>query len=274
MRLPYKSAPYWVVLILVVTALGFWPSFFSSLDAAPLAFHIHGMTATAWIILVGFQSWSIHQDYRNWHRMIGKMSLALFPLLAAGFIMIINVSAQGYMDVENVYYQQLGPSFAWGLGVAFFAYLWFFFKALRHRRNLDLHSAYMLSTLFLVWEAPVSRLILGFIPTMGVEGPDDFINISYAIITGIAMAMIFAIILYLLDTTRRKPFLVAAIFMAIQIAGFLFLAEPESRSTMFSTYAQLSPILTVSSGFVLGLLAAWFGWRYPLIHTEMKVEYN
>ena len=273
MRLPYKSAPYWVVLILVVTALGFWPTFFSSLDAAPLAFHVPGMTATAWISLGGFQRWSIHHNKRKWHRMIGKTSLALFPLLAAGFIMIINVSAQGYLDVENVYYQQLGPSFAWGLGVAFFAYLWFFFQALRYRRNVDLHSAYMLSTLFLVWEAPVSRLILGFVPFMSVEGPDDFINISHAVIIGISMAMIFAIILYLLDTSRRKPFLVAAIFMAIQIAGFLLLAEPESRSTLFTAYAQLPPIFTVGTGFILGLLSAWFGWRYP-VNSKMKSEYS
>lgn len=268
MQLPYKSAYYWVLLILVVTALGFWPTFFSNVESAPLAFHIHGMTATAWIVLVGFQSWTIHHNKANWHRTIGKTSLVLFPLLAAGFIMIINVSAQGYLDVEDVYYQQLGPSFAWGLGIAFFAYLWFFFQALRHRKNINLHSAYMLSTLFLVWEAPVSRLILGFVPIMSIEGPEDFINISYAIIIGIAMAMIFAFILYLLDPSRRKPFLVATICMAIQIAGFLFLAEPESRSTLFTAYAQLSPILTVGAGFVLGVLSAWFGWRNPVQNSE------
>lgn len=274
MHLPYKSTYYWVLLILVVTALGFWPTFFSKVNSAPFAFHIHGMTATAWIILVGFQSWSIHHNKTNWHRIIGKTSLVLFPLLAAGFIMIINVSAQGYLNGEDVYYQQLGPSFAWGLGIAFFAYLWFFLQALRHRRNVYLHSAYMLSTLFLVWEAPVSRLILGFVPIMSIEGPDDFINISYAIIIGISMAMIFAFILYLLDTSRREPFLEAAIFMAIQIAGFLFLAEPESRSTLFTVYAQISPILTVGTGFLLGLLSAWFGWINPVQHSTVESKYH
>lgn len=188
--------------------------------------------------------------------------------------MIINVSAEGYLDVDNFYYQQLGPSFAWGLGIAFFAYLWLFLQALRYRRNVHLHAAYMLSTIFLVWEAPVSRLILGFIPSMSVEGPGDFPNISYAIIIGIAMAIFFAIILYVLDTSRRKPFLVAAIFMAVQIAGFLFLAEPESRNSLFTAYAQLSPVLTVGTGFLLGLLAAWIGWRYPLHQSEVKVKYT
>lgn len=274
MHLPYKSAPYWVVLILVVTGLGFWPSFFSNLDTAPLAFHIHGITATAWIILVGFQSWSIHQGKRKWHRIVGKLSLALFPLLAAGFIMIINVSAKGYLEVDSFYYQQLGPSFAWGLGVAFFAYLWFYLQALRYRRDVNLHSAYMLSTLLLVWEAPVSRVILGFIPFMSIEGPGDFPKISYAIIIGISMAMLFAIVLYLLDPKRRKPFLVAAIFMAIQIAGFLYLAEPESRSTLFTAYAQLPATLTVGIGFILGILAAWLGWKYPLRHSEISSSIN
>ncbi len=272
MSLPYKSAPYWVLLVLVVIALGFWPTFFSNLETASISFHVHGITATAWIILVGFQSWSIHHNKRRWHRIVGKTSLVLFPLLAAGFVMIINVSAEGYLNVDNFYYQQLGPSFAWGLGVALFAYLWFYLQALRYRRDVNLHAAYMLSTLFLVWEAPVSRLILGFIPSMSIEGPADFINITYAIIIGIAMAMVFAIILYLLDPARRKPFLVAAIFMGIQIGGFLFLAEPESSSTLFTAYAQLSPILTVSIGFVLGMLAAWFGWRYPLARSDFETR--
>lgn len=80
MSLPYKSTPYWIALVLDVTALGFWPSFFSSVDTAPLAFHIHGMTATAWILLVGFQSWSIHHEKHKWHRIIGKSKSCSFPL--------------------------------------------------------------------------------------------------------------------------------------------------------------------------------------------------
>lgn len=274
MNLPYKSAIYWVILVIAVTALGFWPRYFSSISTASIAFHVHGITATAWILLVGFQSWSIHYKRRKWHRIIGKMSLALFPFLAAGFIMIINVSAEGYLNVNDPYYHKVGPSFAWGLGVAYFAYLWLFFQALRHRRNVNLHAAYMLSTLFLVWEAPVSRLILGFVPAMSVGGPEDFYKISYAIIIGIVMAMLFAIYLYIQDPARRKPFLVTAIFMAVQIAGFLYLAEVDTRNYLFTIYAQLSPIFTVGVGFALGVIAAVLGWKFPARRTKAIPEFS
>lgn len=270
MLLPYKSTPYWVLLVIVVTVLGFWPRYFSSINTASFAFHIHGITATAWILLVGFQSWTIHHGKRKWHRKVGKMSFALFPFLAAGFVMIINVSAEGYMDVDNIYYHNLGPSFAWGLGVAFFAYLWFFLQALRHRRDVNLHASYMISTLFLIWEAPVSRIILGFVPAMSVGGPDDFYKISYAIIIGIAMAMLFAIYLYLRDPANRKPFLVTAGFMAVQIGGFLFLAEPEARSFLFNAYSELSPIVTVGIGFTLGVIVTWVGWKYPVHRSHIE----
>lgn len=54
--MPYSKAHYVVALVLLATIIGFWPSYFGNLREAPLAFHFHGVIATAWIILLMLQA--------------------------------------------------------------------------------------------------------------------------------------------------------------------------------------------------------------------------
>ena len=51
--MPYRRA-WWAMLVLApIILLAFWPAYFGALPTAPLAFHAHGLTATAWLLLVG-----------------------------------------------------------------------------------------------------------------------------------------------------------------------------------------------------------------------------
>jgi hypothetical protein len=91
--MPYPHAHYLIALVFLATIVGFWPSYFSNLDDAPLAFHVHGITASAWVVLVAYQSWSIHSRHNTLHRKSGLASLVLLPLLTGSLVMIANVSA-------------------------------------------------------------------------------------------------------------------------------------------------------------------------------------
>lgn len=275
MGLPYKWGHYAAAAVFVVTVVGFWPTFLASLGDAPLAFHVHGVTAMTWIILVGLQSYSIHTGRKMLHRRVGVSSLFLFPLLIVGFIMIVNVSAEGFLVPEDPFYQHLGPAFGWGLAIPLLAYLWLYFQALRNRRNVYLHAGYMLSTIFLLWEPPVVRIIIRYVPSMSVEGPGDFQNISDGIAISIAMAMVAALLLYLRNPRLRKPFLVVAVFMGVQISGFLYFADTQWWRATFRAYAGLPAGLTVSIGLILGSLIAWLGWRGPArAHPAPRVSAN
>ena len=84
--MPYRNAHWWAAFVAVVTVVGFWDSYFLELDTVPLAFHAHAVTALAWIGLAGLQSWTIHHRRHALHRMTGKASFLLFPLLMASFV--------------------------------------------------------------------------------------------------------------------------------------------------------------------------------------------
>ena len=44
--MPYRHAHYYLLLLLPLAFLAFWPRYFSDLRAAPLAFHVHGLAGT------------------------------------------------------------------------------------------------------------------------------------------------------------------------------------------------------------------------------------
>lgn len=261
--MPYKYAYLLVGLVLVVTVVGFWPTYFAKLDSVPFAFHAHGFTATAWIILVAFQSWSIHNRARVLHRRVGMLSLLLFPLLIASFVLIINVSAARFLKGDNVFFQQFGALIGYIMVTAIIAYLVLFVQALRHRRNVYMHAGYMLATPFMLWESNFGRVLNQFVPSFQIEDSADFQEVMDAIVVSDIMAVAFAIFLYLRNRKHGTPFAVVAVLLLAQVGGIYLLDEALWLREMFTEYAHLPAEITVGTGFALGLLAVWLGWARP-----------
>lgn len=261
--MPYPRAHYFIALILLATIVGFWPSYFGNLGDAPIAFHVHGIIAIVWVVLVAFQSWSIHSRRNSMHRNIGLVSLIILPLLTGSLVMISNVSASGYVE-GGPYYELVGPIFGYATIPPLIAYLVLFAQALRHRRQVNLHSGYMLGTVFFMWEPTAARLLVRFFPPMAINSPADFHKVADAIALGIVLPLLLAIYLYLRNRMVGLPFLVVTGFLAVQIGGIYWIAETEVWRQFFGWYATLPATITVGSGVLLGALASWYGWRYPL----------
>lgn len=261
--MPYRYAYLLVGLVLVVTVIGFWPTYFAKLDSVYGAFLYHGLTAAAWIVLVGFQSWSIHHRARVLHRKVGMLSLLLFPLLIASFVMIINVSASRFLKGDSQFWQQFGPIFGYIMVTAITAYLVLFFQALRHRRNVYLHAGYMLATPFMLWEASFGRVLNQYVPPFQIGGPEELHKVMDNIVISDMMAVALASFLYLRNRKHGTPFLVVAALLLAQIGGIYLLDEALWLRELFTSYGQLSQEVTVGTGFVLGALIAWLGWTKP-----------
>lgn len=261
--MPYPRAHYYVALVFLVTIVAFWPSYFGVFGDSPLAFHVHGITASAWVVLVAFQSWSIHFRRNSLHRKSGLASLVILPLLTGSLVMIANVSAARYSE-GGAYDNFVGPIFGYATAPALLAYLVLFAQALRHRRQVYLHAGYMLGTVFFLWEPAASRLLVGFVPQMAIGGPEDAHKAAHAIALGIVLPLLLAIYLYLRNRKLGMPFLVVGVLLAVQIAGIYWIADTEVWRQFFGWYAKLPATITVGSGVLLGVLAAWYGWRHPV----------
>lgn len=257
--MPYPLAHYALGLVLLVTVVAFWPSYFGQLSEAPVAFHVHGVSAILWIVLAGFQSWTIHDGRRRLHRSMGLASLGLFPVLIASLVMIANVSAEAHA-AGDAYGRQVGAVFVWATAAALVAYLWLFKEALRNRHRVHLHAGYMLATVFFLWEPAASRLLVGFFPPMAIGGPADFHKIPHAIALGSAMAIPVAFYLYLRRDRGRAPLLATIFLLLLQIGGIYTVAGTDLWRAGVEAYAGLPGWVTVGAGFLLGALAAGWGW--------------
>lgn len=258
--MPYKYGHYFVGFVLLVILAGFWPSYFTVVGKVPLAFHVHAATATSWVLLLLIQSVAIHARKNAFHRLLGKASFVMFPLLIVGFVMIINVSASRYAAEESPFIALLGPSFGIGMAIAIAAYLTLFHLALRNRRNTRLHAGYMLATPMILFESPFSRIMAEHFPWMNVIGSEGPRALLDTIVISNGLVAIFALTLYFMNRKGGAPWLVAAFFVLLQSVVMWFAPDMPGLDVVFSAYSQLPPALTIALGLLAGAAAAWTGW--------------
>jgi len=269
--MPYRHAHYFVGFVLLVTVTGFWASYFTRIGGVPLAFHVHAFSATSWLLLLIAQSLTIHNRRPAVHRLMGRASFALFPLLIAGFVMIINVTAQRYAAAESPFITALGPSFGIGMVVAIAAYLVLFYSALRHRQNIRLHSAYMLATPLILFESPFSRVMSEFFPWMNVIGSEGPRAVLDTIVISDAMAAMFALAMYARDRRHGAPWLIAAGFILFQAFAMFTAQSWPGLEQAFTAYAAIPPAVTILAGVLLAAATGWAGWqRGKKIRTPQK----
>lgn len=259
--MPYRYAHYFVGLVLLVIIGGFWASYWSIIGGVPLAFHVHAASASTWLLLLIIQSVAIHKRQNRFHRVMGQASFVLFPFLILGFVMIIDVTAQRYLNAESDFILHNGPAFGLGMAIAIAAYLTLFYQAMKNRRNVRLHAGFMLATPLILFESPFSRVIDQFLPWLnfiGSEGPQG-VQDTIAISDG--LAVIFALTLYFLNRRHGQPWLVASAFMALQGAAMWFAPFQPALGDLLRAYAQIPLGVTACAGVAAGVLAGWLGWR-------------
>ena len=69
----FPKAHLWLLIPFVLTLAGFYLSYWSKFSEAPWRQHMHGLSATAWYVLVILQPWLIHNKPPNYHKKWGLL---------------------------------------------------------------------------------------------------------------------------------------------------------------------------------------------------------
>lgn len=259
--MPYRHAPYYVLVVMAVIAAGFWPSYFAKWTDVPWQFHAHGVAASLWVTLVFAQSWTAHHGRLDLHRAVGKTSLLLFPFLVAGFAGIIDVTSKGYVAANDPVRVMFGPGFLIGMAVAIAAYVTIFYRALRYRRKVWVHAGYMLATPLFLFESPFSRLVGMHVPGFIVNGPGDFPLIMDSILWSMALELAFIAAIWIKYRERANPFLVTGGFIVVQMLTMGLMNEAAFLKTLLVALGGVPSLLIWSAGFAIGAATAWAGWN-------------
>lgn len=149
---------------LALTVSGFWPEFFSKLPSTPLPHHVHGWSATAWMLLPLVQYALLRRGERRLHRLVGYASLVLAAVVAASGVYVVRMMA--FTNITS--FRLASVKFVWLdlTGIALFGvYVAAAISAAR-RRDVRLHVATLVASAFIPLEAALERVFVYGLPSL------------------------------------------------------------------------------------------------------------
>lgn len=258
--MPYRKAYIFVLALLVLTFVAFWPSYLSELPGAKVAHHFHAASAVLWTILAIVQSWSIHHDRIALHRKAGLAIFLLFPFFLVAGMWVIHVEATTLAgDLTSAEGKQIAQ-FGWFDPLANIGFALIFWGGLKYRYKVHLHARYMLGTLMFVVAPIVWRLLQSSLPFFYNDTPETLYRFSYAMAAGNAVAIAIALYLYAQAPKHGRPFLLIAGFAAAQEITFETLGRLPAWAPMFASIANVNLPFLLTLTAIASLGIAWHGW--------------
>jgi hypothetical protein len=257
--LPYRHAHFYLLLLFPLTALAFWPNYLSAPRSAPHAFHVHGVTASLWILLLIAQSWTIHARRNALHRSLGYGSFVLYPLFLTGGLLVLQTMAEKFAAGADPFYAMFGARLGIIDTLASLAIAWFFFQALRLRRKVHLHARYMLATVFFLI-APILSRLMPALPPLAIAGPADFGRFSIGFHIANALAILIALLLAYSPRKHGRPMLELGGALALQSLLYETLGRTAAWQGLYAGLASVPEPLLVALGIATGAAIVWLGW--------------
>jgi hypothetical protein len=260
--MPYRHAWLFIVALIAATAFAFWRSYFSVLSTSSAGFHIHGVTAALWMLLLLAQSWTPHRGQLAAHRLVGRATFVAAPLFAAGAMAVMHSMAAGTIG-GNPFYALWGVKLAVLDALAFGAALYAIGMALRHRRNVRQHAGWMLSTALPLVSPVLGRVFNQTVPGLIVRGPQDFPVFGGGVQLANLVAGLIALWLWRRDPRHGQPWAVALAVIVVQILAFQIIPAGEPWTSAYGAMAAPPLGVLLALGLAMGAATVWAGWTTP-----------
>ena len=156
-----RSGPY-LAAFLALAGVAFWPTYLSlGLDGSSFYTHFHAFTATAWMVMLIVQPLAIRTRRLEWHRMLGRASFVLAPLVLVSMVLLAHnrlrlATPDAYPLQTYILYLQVSLAFVFALSYAL---------AIATRRRSYLHARFMICTAVTLIDPVVIRLMFWAAPT-------------------------------------------------------------------------------------------------------------
>jgi hypothetical protein len=212
MRKESRYTGYSLLLLIPITILGFYKTYFSRLWELTAdihaSVHFHAFVASLWILLLIVQPFLIYYKKHKAHRILGKFSYILFPVLLFTFVlMILRLYNRGEMK------DALFPA------VNTLLLLIFYIPGIFHRKRPAIHMRYMIATALVFLDPAIGRIVFFWFG-------GSFLTASY-----IPYALIDLILLLLIMNDKRhnknyRPYLIAlCFFFVFQVVEIVYLVS-------------------------------------------------
>ena len=180
----YDRVYLYLALGLIIVFWGFSKSYFGKLGSTDSAHHIHGISATLWMIILIIQPYLYKINKFKAHRYLGWFTLILVPTLVyGGVLMIQNMILTLEFYPPNTVYQ-----LAFIDAVTLIGFVILYALALYYRKNLKLHARFMVCTIF----GPLNPAITRIVFMLGAANNfNDALTYSYIVLELVLLFVIF-----------------------------------------------------------------------------------
>ena len=173
-----------MTLGLIVVFLGFSTTYFSRLGDFTLPYHLHGISATLWMVLLIVQPYLFQKGKLKAHRYLGWSSLVLVPIIVICGVIMMRLMIQG----QEYYPPNLVYKLAFIDVCTLIGFVALYVLALYYRKRLMLHSRFMVATIFGPLIPALGRM---FLFTFGIASDfNESLTYSYLSIELVLLIMI------------------------------------------------------------------------------------
>ncbi len=224
----YKNAYLYFIIAAIITVFAFVPSYYKRLAVTDAAHHLHGITATFWMLLLIIQPLLYRLRLLAWHRALGNLTLIVVPIIVIGALNMVRI-----MILNKTNYPPDTPyQLAFIDFFTIFLFVLFYVLAIIHRKNIHLHARYMVCTVLGPLIPAITRLLF-LIPF--VDNFSKSLNIGYVLIE-------LVLLLLLADDHRsgkiHKPYLLALALFLTQHLLMNFAIDWEWWRNAMDAYAR------------------------------------
>jgi len=227
----YKTLHIWMIIPMVVMQLGIYKDYWGDFSENAWSVHIHHWTGTAWYIYLIIQPYFATHGQMAKHRTNGIIGMFIAGAVCITALSMLNrdiVTTQRATEAPD----QFGPFQPWFFfGVAaveivmMTAFGFAVIKSIIHRKQLENHSWWLISTVFIIMMPALGRGIQNvYVDMHKSEWPN--INIMFPLY----ITEVIILGLLLLGAWKYRKFKHPATWLAIAVNLFNFLLEPIGRS--------------------------------------------
>lgn len=235
----YKTLYKWMLLPMVVMQVGIFKDYWGDFSENAWSVHIHYWTGTVWYIYLIIQPYFATHGQMARHRTNGIIGMFIAGGVCLTALSMMNrdiVTTQRAMEAP----EQFGPFQPWFFfGVAaveivmMTAFGFAVIKSIIHRKKMEDHAWWLISTVFLIMMPALGRGIQNVYVDMY---RNNWPNIN--IIMPLYITQVLIIGMLLLGAWKYSKLRHPATYLALGVNLFIFLLEPLGRSEHVQSFLK------------------------------------
>jgi hypothetical protein len=235
----YKNLHKWMIIPMVFMQVGIFRDYWGDFSENAWSVHTHYWTGTVWYIYLIIQPWFATHGQLTKHRTNGIIGMFIAGGVCLTALSMMNrdlVNAQNALKMP----EQFGPFQPWFFfGVAaveivmMTAFGFAVIKSILHRKEMENHAWWLISTVFIIMMPALGRGIQNvYVDMHRSDWPDINIIFPLYLTQGLIIGML------LFGALKYKKMKHPATYLALGVNLFIFLLEPIGRSEIVQLFLK------------------------------------